>query len=167
MCHRVLTRLRDDHGRFELLFSTIERECDADEAGQTINHGRLKAIAAYFGTRALPLHHAIEDAIFTHLLGYFPSFREEIYDLLDDHIQSKREFDGFLVAVETVTQNFVEAARSFVANERGHFISEEEVFFPYAEKTLTTEEWDAVETGLVAMQANGNDDQIVKELLQS
>jgi hypothetical protein len=38
--------------------------------------------------------------------------------------------------VEREDKSFIEPARSFVANERGHFIAEEEIVFPYAAKSF-------------------------------
>jgi hemerythrin-like domain-containing protein len=144
MCHEILARLREDHKRYERFFRAIDEICDRAESGNTINRLRLKAIAAYLGEYALPAHHALEDAIFAQIVRVFPHFQEEMYDLIEDHETCKREFQIFERALELEDFEFVEPARSFVANERGHFIAEEEIIFAYAVKHLSSDQWLAV-----------------------
>lgn len=141
MTNDVLQRLRDDHRRCERLFCAIEEECSRLESGTPADMPRLKAIADYLGKCCFPRHHALEDAIFTELVKRLPNFRADIFDLSEDHHASKQEFINFMFAVAHEDDDLAETARSFVANERGHFISEEELVFRYAEKYLTPEQW--------------------------
>jgi len=148
MGNDVLGRLRGDHARFERFFQAIEAECSRLEEGQAANMPRLKAIAAYLGNSAFPRHHALEDAIFAQIVKRVPRFRGDIFDLPEDHHTSQQEFVNYLLAVERGDADLAETARSFVANERGHFISEEEIVFRYAEKCLTAEQWDGLRESL-------------------
>ena len=149
MCSDVLAHLRDDHRLFERLFLAIEHECLKVENGQAADIKRLRAIATHLGAGAVPLHHGVEDAIFSQIVKIFPRFRKDIFDLLEDHQASKREFANFACAVDRGDEDFVDAARSFVANERGHFIAKEEIIFPYATKYLSAEQWQSLADILV------------------
>ncbi len=141
MTNDVLERLRGDHRRCERFFRAIEDECAHLESGKPANMPRLKAIAEYLGKYAFPRHHALEDAIFSELVKRLPNFRVDIFDLPEDHHTSKQEFISFVIAVGRGNGEIAETARSFVANERSHFISEEEIVFRYAAKYLTREQW--------------------------
>jgi hemerythrin-like domain-containing protein len=152
MCDGVLNRLRDDHKRFERFFKAIEHECSKAEADGHFDHPRLLAIACYLGEQALPCHHALEDAMFFNIVKLEPRFRTDVYDLPEDHESSKREFQLFEKSVNAADGRFSEAARSFVANERGHFISEEEVLFPFAAKTLTQKQWNDLSVSLAILE---------------
>lgn len=144
----LLERLRRDHGRFERFFRAIEQECSHLDAGKPADMPRLKAITTYLGKCAFPRHHALEDAIFAQLVKRLPNFRADIFDLPEDHHTSKQEFLNFMRAVETSDNDLADTARSFVANERGHFISEEEVIFRYAAKYLAADQWQTLRDGL-------------------
>jgi len=141
MCNGVLARLKDDHEYFARFFRAIEHECEILETGERSNYPRLSAIVAYLGATALPRHHALEDVMFCSIVKAMPNFREDVYDLSEDHETSKREFRIFAQSVARADDSFPEAARSFVANERGHFISEEEILFPFAATVLSAEQW--------------------------
>lgn len=157
MCNLLLTRLKQDHRRFECLFAELERQCNAKGAGGLLDPQILHAIAKYLGDGALLFHHALEDAIYAKLLQNRPRFRE-IYDLSADHRQSWREFEWFGSAVAGSIDEPVEATRSFIGNERGHFISEEEIFFPEAAKHLQPEDWRSLERSVPATELLAADD---------
>lgn len=153
MRNEVLERLKGDHVRFERLFRAIEDECSHIEAGEAANIPRLKAITAYLGNFAIPRHHALEDLIFAQIVKRLPGFRIEIFDLPEDHHTSKREFINFSRAIERGGEDMAEIARSFIANERGHFIAEEETVFPYASKHLTASQWSELRDGLRVVES--------------
>lgn len=148
MTSDVLERLREDHRRCERLFRAIEHECARLESGKVADMPRLQAIVDYLGKYAFPRHHALEDAIFNELVKRLPNFRLDIFDLPEDHHTSRQEFINFMLAVGKEDDNLAETARSFVANERSHFISEEEIVFRYAEKCLTAEQWSVLSESL-------------------
>lgn len=156
MCNLLLDRLKQDHKRFECLFKELERQCDGKGSG-LLDPQTLYAIAKYFGGGALLFHHALEDAIYAKLLQNQPRFRE-IYDLAADHRQSWCEFEWFGAAVSESKEDPVEATRSFIGNERGHFISEEEIFFPQAAKCLRSEDWESLERSVPAAELLAADD---------
>ena len=140
MCSDIVTLLKHDHRRFESLFVEVARQCDLVEAGMSPDRPRLNAVVGFLRDRVLPVHHALEDVIYIMLLRNYPQICE-VYDLAEDHQQSKREFDAFADAVKSGEESFVDVARSYIGNERAHFIAEEEVLFPYAEKYLQPVQW--------------------------
>lgn len=155
MKNDLLGRLYEDHGRFGRFFQAIEEQCVCCECGKPVDRRRLEAICTYLG-ECLPPHHALEDDIFAQLGRKFPGFRDEIFDLLEDHQIGRREFKIFASTVEMGNGGFAEAARSFVANERGHFIAEEETVFRYAAKYLGADQWHALrESAPVLSLSNG------------
>lgn len=147
----VLSQLRTEHERFESLFAEIERECDIAGGGGNVALERLESICEDLRAGALGSHHTLEDRIYAVLIARLPRFGDDIYDLREDHRQSWREFEFFVAAVRAVragapgcSNQLLDAAHSYIANERGHIIAEEELFFPYALQYLRAEEWDAL-----------------------
>jgi hemerythrin-like domain-containing protein len=167
MCDILLGRLKDDHRRLEHLFLELERQCAAKEGGRPIDLLVLRAIVDYLGDGALLFHHALEDAIYMELVHTLPRFRE-IYDLAEDHRASWREFERLKTAVSGPGEELVEAIRSFIGNERGHFISEEEIFFPYARAFVRNEDWLRLERSAPAAELLSVDvrDSIVARLFR-
>lgn len=106
---------------------------------------RLRAINAYLSKYALPRHHAFEDAIFAQIVKHVPHLRTDIFDLVEDHHASRRELRNFVRAVENGAGDIAQVARSFIAHERAHFISEEEIIFRFAAIYLTSDQWRALE----------------------
>lgn len=143
MQNDVLTRLHADHARFERLFRVIEDEGARLELGHAVDMPRLKSFVTYF-SHEFARHHGLEDAIFAELLKCRPQFREEIFDLFEDHQVSQAEFKRLSDAIDRGNGDLAETIRSFVANERGHFISEEETLLRYAAQYLTEEQWCAM-----------------------
>jgi len=167
MCNILQGRLKDDHHRFECLFAELERQCAAKEELRPVQWPKVHAIVNYLGCGALLFHHALEDAIYAKLLERQPRFRD-IYDMAEDHRQSWREFERFAAAVSVAREDLVDVTRSFVGNERGHFISEEEIFFPYALRSLRDEDWESLERSVSGTELLAPDikDPIVARLIQ-
>lgn len=153
MRNEILVRLTGEHARFERFFRAIEEQCSRLEAGQQADVPRLKAITSYLAKFAFPRHHALEDAIFAQIVKRMPRFRVDIFDLPEDHHTSKQEFINFCLALERGDDDLAETARSFIANERGHFISEEEIVFQYAHNNLTAEQWSELQKGLQIVES--------------
>ena len=168
MCTDVITLLKDDHRRFAGLFLEIANQCDRAEDGVPVDNAILNAIVSFLRDRALPVHHALEEAIFIMLLRNFPQIRE-IYDLAEDHQQSNREFDAFVDAVTSTKDSFVDVARSYIGNERAHFIAEEEVLFPYAKRYLRQDQWNDLKNTLRTINPNATEplDPVIARFLQS
>lgn len=168
MCNFLLGRLKDDHKRFECLFGELERQCAKKEAGHAVDTSTLEAICGHLRNRTLLFHHALEEAIYARLVQIQPRFRD-VYDLTEDHRRSWREFDRFATVVSNVQANFVTATLSFISNERGHYILEEEIFFRHAGKFLLRGDWQDLEQSKAAseLMADSACDPIVAGLLQN
>jgi hemerythrin-like domain-containing protein len=149
MCNGVLVRLREEHERFEQLFAETERLCTAIEVRGEIGVLSMKAIAWYFTEGAQnTLHQALEDRLSNIVLEHVPGFALDIYDLHQDHQKSRKWAAAFANALDALTDDPYEAqksvvrtARAYIGHERVHYMSEEEILFPYAQRHLTPGEW--------------------------
>lgn len=147
----VLDGLCEQHRLFERLFVAIESACAQMQTSKALDVARLEAMRWYLSGEGRR-HHEIEDRIFTVLLARLPQFSEDIYDLRDDHEQSGLEFSAFARTLDALKADdtpqsreaFCDSAEAYIANERGHFISEEELFFPYAVRNLSSDDWAAL-----------------------
>jgi len=145
MCNAVLARLREEHGRFELLFAETERQCAAIEVRDEMAVLTLTAIAWYFtdGTQK-KAHQALENRLAELVLEHVLGFAQDIYDVDKDHQTSRKRATAFADSLKTLAgdpigaqKGMVRTARAFIGHERGHFMSEEEILFPYALRYLT------------------------------
>lgn len=147
MYQDVLARLLDDHRDFERLFAAIEDQYGDEARPAKLDVSKLEAVRWHLAAHAFR-HHAVEDRMNAMLLRHLPRFGAEIYDLREDHDQTAIEFEAFSRAVDGLRaglpesiETFCDSARAYIANERGHFIAEEELFFPYAAQHLKEEDW--------------------------
>ena len=122
------------------------------EANTAFDLANVKAIVWYLTEYAERVHFVLEERIYALLLKYLPGFGRDIYDLSEDHEEIARDFTFFTESAAKLETNepgaeraFIERARDYIANERGHIIAEEELFFPYAKEYLNADQWSKLE----------------------
>ncbi len=148
----VMTRLRREHAHIVELLGALERQLARFDAAEEIDYDILLAIADYFVDFPDCCHHPKEDVIFRRMCEREPALRGTMTDLLAEHIRLGEEARHFHEAVDNVLKEvevprdvFLQIARRFIDDQRGHLRAEEERFFPKAEELLTSEDWEAVE----------------------
>jgi len=146
MCHELLEQLREEHRDVERHLLKVEEQCEAMERGDQPDLAVLYTVAAYLAGDAMREHHARENRLVRLLGTRLPHFAEEILDVTRDHEQSRRAIGRYTQALEQFENAkcdrvaLAHIARAMVGNERGHFIAEEEVFFPYVAGHIKNDE---------------------------
>jgi len=146
----VVTRLCADHVLFEQIFREIERQCVCLAVGKGFDAKKLGAAICYLNEHEKSYHHEIEERIGSLLNKQSPGYDTNIYDLSGDHSICHREFERFRRCFDNgelhacTIEEAVDCAKSYIGIERAHFISEEELFFPYAIRHLTHRQWRTV-----------------------
>jgi len=150
MGDQVLRALREDHVRFERAFREIEGQMSAS-ATTSFAGDRLGEIVSYLVKHAKSFHQDVEELIYYSLLECLPQFSDDIYPVAADHRECDRRGKVLAAAIQTVGPDtrlygsaLEEAARSYISHERGHFIAEEELLYPFAQRYLRADQWEKI-----------------------
>lgn len=171
----TLSQLRQDHAHFSFLLGVLEREADTLDAGAKADIVLIKNIVSYFEEYPAVYHHPKEDLIYGHLILHLPTFGESVFALLKDHERLPEQTGRLKSTLERVDpydpdglRRLGDETRAFVEHERQHLRSEEELFFPNAERYLTAEQWaeaDRVQPKITDPLFHGRDYRAVFELI--
>jgi hemerythrin-like domain-containing protein len=152
MSQSVLSCLKSDHHLFTVLLDAAAEQIDALEANGAADAALLKAIAGYFTNYPQTFHHPLEEVIYGHLACCMPGFADDVYGLVEDHKDVAERARAFRGATElldahdpSARRQYIRLARAFVEGERAHLTAEEQLFFPYAERLLSRQQWAEVE----------------------
>jgi hemerythrin-like domain-containing protein len=161
MSQSVLSGLRSDHRLFAVLLDAAEDQIDALEGHRPADTALLKAIAGYFEDYPPAFHRPLEEVVYGHLACYMPAFAEDVYGLIDDHRDVAARTRAFREATERLDvhdpesrHQFAPVARDFIEHERIHLMAEEQLFFPYAERLLSRQQWAEVERAVDRQNVN-------------
>ena len=148
---QIIDSLRSDHSRMTKLLDALERQTGAFEEGGVLDFEIVDGVLHYCRVYPDRHHHPLEDLVFQRLKERCPEVAERLGDLGSEHERLGKLTERFadtLAAVEQdipmERQDFIEAARAFVAGYRHHIMMEEKHFFPEAERSLTPEDWRVV-----------------------
>jgi hemerythrin-like domain-containing protein len=151
MSQTILNTLRFDHRLFAALLDAAAAQVAALNTGGHADLGLLKAIARYFEDYPQRHHHPFEEVIYGHLVTQMPTFADDVYGLVADHRDVADRARVFREATEQLQigdprslQRYLPIARDFIEHERAHLTAEEQLFFPYAERLLTRQQWGEV-----------------------
>jgi len=146
----VLAMLREDHIGFERAFGEIERLVTAKSADSSEGK-RMEELVWYLVKHAKSFHQDVEELIYYSLLERVPHFSDDIYPVAADHRECIRRGKALAAAIQVVGPDarlygsaLEEAAYSYISHERGHFIAEEELFYPFAQRYLRAEQWEKI-----------------------
>lgn len=147
----VADTIRAEHSNMATLLDILEHEIDLFHRGERPDHDVILAIVDYFLSYPDRCHHPKEDAVFRQLRQRDPEAADLVGNLEAEHEDIGRRLRHFqeavqnwLKEVEMPRENFVHAARDFIANERRHMEMEERDFLPAAERLLSEADWAAV-----------------------
>lgn len=144
--------LQLEHRHADRLLNLIEQQVDL---GSQCDLEVLGDIAAYFLDYPDLCHHPIEDSVFRHLQAKDPAAATGLEPLLEEHEYISELGRSFAKMVNDAQQNsappnepFMEEAAYFAKRYRQHMHSEEQEFFPLAQRTLDHEDWAQIEFDL-------------------
>ena len=155
----VIAALDRDHANVAKLLELLESEILAIEVGKTPDYPLLQDIMRYMTHYPDRFHHPIEDLIFAQLLKREPGVRDDVEDLLEEHISiglAGQEFDRLLrtsgvdsvdVREQLGTQGF-----AYIRALREHMLKEERKLFALAKVIFTKEDWQVIDEEVDALE---------------
>jgi len=155
----ALDLLRQDHSHMAALLRMLDRQIGDFRGGRRPDYDVIAGILDYFLSFPDASHHPREDLIFAKLRDRRPQAIEAIGDLQSEHRQLAADAREFLTALRAVLEEaeipreaLYGRARRFIDRQRRHIATEESVFFPAAEASLTPADW--TELGALAAKAD-------------
>lgn len=151
----TLERLSKEHADFAKLLNLLDRELTVFAAGDRPDYDLIGAVIDYCLEYPDAVHHPKEDMIYGILKSRDESLAHLIGDLEEEHRQiaaMTRELAEAMrevLAEELVDRREVhDLTQTFVRRYRHHIALEEEQVFPAASRTLTADDWAAIEARL-------------------
>ena len=150
----ALRQFRHEHARIATLLDILEAELALfADAGQP-DYDVFTAIAEYFTDFPDRCHHPREEVLFRRLKARDPSAADIVATLAVDHEALGNLARNFQQAVENVLADmdvpreaFHRVVSHFIERQRRHLQYEEEVAFPAALRSLSIEDWLAIDEG--------------------
>jgi len=156
---KVLEELSADHRNFARLFDLLGRELAAFKAGGRPDYDLVERILDYCLNYPDLCHHPKEDLIFEMLQARDPAVAKIIGNLHREHERLAALTRRFAAAVRNVLEDellprdwFMDVANDFLNFSRNHMQMEEVLFYPAARKTLTDEDWAALNAAAEAVE---------------
>ncbi len=155
----VIVALDRDHANIANLLEILESEMLAIEVGKTPDYSLLQNIMCYMTQYPDRIHHPREDLIFVQLLKREPGARDDVDDLLEEHIAiglAGQNFDKLLRTSDTdsveVREQLGTAGFAYIRAQREHMLKEERKLYPLAMEVLTEEDWQIIDEELDAIE---------------
>lgn len=149
----TMDMLREEHRVMQRLLDLLDRQIAMFEKAEQPDYQLLSEIIDYFRSFPDLYHHPKEELVLQRLAERDPDGAKRVGDLEEDHHECADRLDVFsryvvqvLLEAEVPRGAFIEAARAFIDNERRHMKGEESVFFPAAEGSLTSEDWEKIDS---------------------
>ena len=148
----TLRQLHEEHRNIARLLGALERQLAIFEEAGRPDYDILLSIAEYFTGFPDRHHHPKEDLVLAKLRQRDAEAAHTVGELGAEHQRLDELARHFREAVENVLKeaevpraNIDAVIRHFIADQRRHMQMEEAHFFPLAERTLTAEDWAAVD----------------------
>ncbi len=156
---QVIAALERDHANVTKLLELLESEMLAIEVGKTPDYPLLQDIMRYMTQYPDRFHHPKEDLIFVQLLKREPGVRDDVEDLLEEHISiglAGQEFDRLLrtSAVDSVEvrEQLGASGFAYIRALREHMLKEERKLFALAKAIFTREDWQVIDEEVDAFE---------------
>lgn len=141
---KALETLRDEHRVIEHGLLVLEAMANRLEQGEAVPRERVASLLEFFRSFADGCHHAKEEeTLFPELEGRgIPREGGPIGVMLHEHeegraLQQRMRRASSNLAEEADRQEFITAAREYIALLRRHISKEDDVLFPMAQQVLT------------------------------
>ncbi len=156
---QFIAALKRDHSNFAKLLELLESEILAIEVGKTPDFRLLQDIMRYMTQYPDRFHHPREDLIFTQLLKRDPGVRDDIEDLLEEHISIRLAGQDFNRLLRTSAVDSVDAREqlgtsgyAYIRALREHMLKEERMLFALAKEIFTKEDWQVIDEEVDAIE---------------
>jgi hemerythrin-like domain-containing protein len=151
----IIDSLRSEHSRMTKLLDALERQIGRFEEGGLIDFEIADGILHYCRSYPDRHHHPLEDLVYERLKRRNPETASAVGDLAREHAKLAALTADFAARLDAVEQDvamerheFLGPAHSFLTGYRHHIMMEEKQFFPAAERSLTAEDWQAIQRAL-------------------
>ena len=155
----VMAALDRDHANIAKLLELLESEILAVEVGKTPDYPLLQDIMRYLTQYPDRFHHPKEDLIFVQVLKHEPGARDNVEELLEEHISiglAGRKFDKLLhnSSVDSVAarKQLGIAGFAYIRALREHMLKEEKNLFVLARRLFTKEDWQRLDEQVDAIE---------------
>lgn len=152
--HTIMRRLRADHRRL----ASVLRLLSAEGGMRTPDSALVAEAIGYCETYLDRVHHPAEDVIYRHLVESGKMARRFAATLWAQHAEMARltadlhrAWDD-AAATDAPTPAARETLRRYVTANRDHMRHEETVVFPWVERVMSAEDWNAVAARMTAAQ---------------
>lgn len=149
---KIIDALHRDHVNLAKLLAALERQVAAFDRGERPDYDILHGVIDYCLNYPDLYHHPKEDLVLERLRARDPEAAASVGDLLAEHAHLGEVTRRFAAAVHNILQEaevpraaFDETARAFLEAYRAHMAAEERSFLPLAARTLTEEDWQAID----------------------
>ena len=163
----VIAALDRDHANIAKLLELLESEILAIEVGKTPDYPLMQDIMRYMTQYPDRFHHPKEDLIFVQLLRREPGARDDVENLLEEHIfigLAGQEFDRLLHKSDVDSVDLRErlgaSGFAYIRALREHMLKEERKLFPLAMVVLTKKDWQIIDE-----KVNAIDDPLFGEMI--
>ena len=153
--HATLKKLYRDHAHFSRLMNILESELEGlGQAGEPAS-ARLDELVGYVGEYVDAFHHPIEDQLFQMLLARSDSGREQLDQLLGDHLvitNMTRELRKALADLDHNREQVLVIGRELLEQQRSHMEFEEKSAFPLLRDELSDADFDNAARAIPAIE---------------
>jgi hemerythrin-like domain-containing protein len=156
----AIVTLQDEHRYMNLLLETLEEQLHTSDLSVPEEFFLMQDIVRYLHEYPDAVHHPTEDLLFDNLVRRKPDTEKDVARLRRDHDKLREDTAGILQllddAAEQHTPEAAEAVRTslgkYIGRLRRHMRFEEAEVFPGAVQCLAKKDWQAIESGLDAVQ---------------
>ena len=156
----AVVTLQDEHRYMNLLLATLEEQLEESDLAAPADYFLMQDIVRYLHEYPDQVHHPTEDLLFDKLVRRKPDARKDVTRLRRDHDKLRANTAELLQSLENAASlHTPESAETvgvelneYIRRLRRHMRFEETHLFPSAVQCLAYKDWQAIETGLSAIE---------------
>jgi hemerythrin-like domain-containing protein len=153
----IMERLKTDHRNIARLLATLTKQMDVVRAEQNADFELVHDIMVYMTHYPDHTHHPMEDLVFRKLVNYDSSAEGVVIRLEREHAGLAKKGTRFLEMLRHVVDGALverdvleNTGRDYIDFLASHMATEDSEAFPRAEKALTAQDWEEVESNFEA-----------------
>ncbi|CZF79135.1 hemerythrin domain-containing protein [Grimontia marina] len=148
----LVASIHRDHRNISRLLKLLSKKLTAIQQERPVNYSLIKDTVSYLQEYAEKYHHPKEDLIYHYYLQHYPD-SEGVARLDDEHEALAGLTAEFADTVDMILMDavipldlFADKLNRFVGCQKEHLDLEEKTILPVLEQTLTTEDWEYLQT---------------------